>query len=146
MSSFANAIKAEISRVARKHIRSELTVVKKAAAQYRKRIADLNRQNQELNRRVASLERRQTQDDTPAATQNKSDEKIRFSPKMIAAHRRKLGLSAADYAKLAGVSSLTVYKWEQGKTKPRPRQLNDWSAIRHIGKREAKKRLQASGE
>lgn len=145
MSSFANAIKAEIGRVARKQIRAEMSVLKKASAQYRKRIAELNRQNKELGRRVALLESRQPKKATPEATETPAGQ-IRFSPKMLATHRKKLGLSAADYAKLAGVSSLTIYKWEQGKTRPRPRQLQEWASIRAMGKREAKRRLENTEE
>jgi DNA-binding transcriptional regulator YiaG len=37
----------------------------------------------------------------------------------LKAHRTRLGLSAKDYGKLLGVSSLTVYNWENGKSKPR---------------------------
>ena len=37
-------------------------------------------------------------------------------------HRTKLGLSASDYAKLVGVHPITIYSWEQGKTKPRKEQ------------------------
>jgi DNA-binding transcriptional regulator YiaG len=40
----------------------------------------------------------------------------RFSARSVEAQRRKTGLSAADYAKLVGVSTLTIYNWEQGKS------------------------------
>ena len=56
-------------------------------------------------------------------------------------HRKKLGLSAKDYGKLLGVSSLTIYNWEGGKSKPRRSQLPRIVAVRGIGKREAMQRL-----
>ena len=56
-------------------------------------------------------------------------------------HRKKLGLAAKDYGKLLGVSSLTIYNWEAGKSKPRRSQLPRIVAVRGIGKREALKRL-----
>jgi DNA-binding transcriptional regulator YiaG len=67
---------------------------------------------------------------------------VRFSGKSLKAHRAKLQLSAADYAALVGVSPLTIYNWEKGKTKPQAQQIKAWAAIRHLGKREAWKRLE----
>ena len=56
--------------------------------------------------------------------------------------RERLGFSAADYAKLVGVSELTIYNWEQGKTRPRKEQLAALVAVRGIGKREALVKLE----
>jgi DNA-binding transcriptional regulator YiaG len=65
----------------------------------------------------------------------------KFSPELIRAERERLELSAADYAELVGVSMLTIYSWEHGRTKPRAAQLEKWLATRGIGKREAWSRL-----
>jgi DNA-binding transcriptional regulator YiaG len=46
-------------------------------------------------------------------------------------------LSAADFSKLLGVSALSIYKWESGKTRPRQAQLAKIAAVRPMGKREA---------
>jgi transcriptional regulator with XRE-family HTH domain len=54
-----------------------------------------------------------------------------------------LGLSAKDFGKLIGVSSLTVYNWENGKSKPRRSQLPGIISVRGLGKREAIRRLEA---
>jgi transcriptional regulator with XRE-family HTH domain len=51
-------------------------------------------------------------------------------------------LSAADYGKLVGVSGLTVYHWEHGKSRPRKAQLASLAAVRGIGKREAMAKLE----
>ena len=51
-------------------------------------------------------------------------------------------MSAANYAKLVGVSPLTIYNWEQGKTRPRKEQLAALVAVRGIGKREALAKLE----
>ena len=61
----------------------------------------------------------------------------KFSPKILRDHRERLELSAADYAALVGVSPLTIYNWEKGKTTPRPSQLSSWIEMRGMGKREA---------
>jgi transcriptional regulator with XRE-family HTH domain len=51
-------------------------------------------------------------------------------------------LSAADYGELVGVSGLTIYNWEKGKTKPREAQLDKWLTVKGIGKRKAWRQLQ----
>jgi len=56
---------------------------------------------------------------------------------------RRLGLSAEDFGKLVGVTPLTIYHWEHGKSRPRPPQFARLVAVRGIGKREAQRRLEA---
>ena len=64
-------------------------------------------------------------------------ESVRFSARSVKAQRSRLGLSAADYGKLVGVSGLTIYNWEHDKSRPRQAQLAALVAVRGIGKREA---------
>ena len=66
----------------------------------------------------------------------------RFSAHGLKTHRERVGLSAADYSKLVGVTAQTVYSWEQGKSKPRDEQLAALVAVRDLGMREALKRLE----
>ena len=66
-----------------------------------------------------------------------------FSGAALKAHRERVGLSADNYARLLGVSGLSIYNWEQGKARPRKSSADAWTAIRRIGKREAAKRLAA---
>jgi DNA-binding transcriptional regulator YiaG len=62
---------------------------------------------------------------------------------MVRKLRAKLGLTQAEFAKLAGVSGLTVYKWEKsdGRINPRGRALAGLARVMRMGKREAKKAL-----
>jgi DNA-binding transcriptional regulator YiaG len=68
-------------------------------------------------------------------------EGIRFRADGLKSHRAKLGLSAKEYGRLVGVSGLTIYNWENGKTRPRSQQLANLATVRGMGKREAMKRL-----
>ena len=68
-------------------------------------------------------------------------ESVRFSARSVKVQRQRLGLSAADYGKLVGVSGLTVYNWEHEKARPRKAQLAGLVAVRGIGKREALTKL-----
>jgi DNA-binding transcriptional regulator YiaG len=80
----------------------------------------------------------------PVAQETSDDENggVRFSARSAKAQRRRTGLSAADYARLVGVSPLTIYNWEHGKSRPRKQQLAALVALRGIGKREALAKLQ----
>jgi DNA-binding transcriptional regulator YiaG len=64
-----------------------------------------------------------------------------FSPARVRRDRARLGLSAADYGELVGVSALTIYSWEKGRSVPRPQQLQAWLELRGVRKREAWERL-----
>jgi len=67
----------------------------------------------------------------------------RFSPVWVSHQREKLGLSAADFGRLVGVSGLSIYNWEKGKVRPRRKQVEALASLRGVGKREARMRLEA---
>ena len=54
-----------------------------------------------------------------------------------------LGLSAQAFGDLIGASGQSVYKWEEGKTRPRAKNLPAIAALRTMGKKEAAARLDA---
>jgi DNA-binding transcriptional regulator YiaG len=64
-----------------------------------------------------------------------------FSPQAIRAERKRLGLSAKHYADLMGVSMLSVYNWEKGRSFPREAQLERWKEVKGISRREAERRV-----
>lgn len=136
MNALANALKDEIRRLARKEIRVQTGKTSKAVAQYRREIARLKRQQRDQTKKLAMLETL-----LRAPSSDQSNGSARFSSKSVKAQRRRTGLSAADFAKLVGVSSLTIYNWESGKARPRQAQLSRLVALRGLGKREAKARL-----
>ena len=144
MADLAGALKEEIRRLARKEIKAETGATKQAVAQYRREIAKLKRQVAEQEKKIAFLEdreRKRLEEPEP----EKAAEGARFSARSVTAQRKRLGLSAADYAKLVGVSALTIYNWENGKSRPRKEQLAALVAVRGIGKREALRRLELLG-
>jgi DNA-binding transcriptional regulator YiaG len=144
MPNIAVALKAEIARVARKEIRSEVASLTKATTQYRKQVSALRKQIAMLE----AVQRRQARGGRPEvmAEEGEATGTHRFSPKGLANNRKRLGLSAAAMAQLLGCSALSVYKWESGKTRPRPKQIEAIAAIRTLGRKEAQTRLEASAQ
>lgn len=144
MPNIANVLKAEIARVAKKEVRTDTESLRKTVALYRHEIAALKKRLAQVEKDVKrSGRRRGSEVAAPVETQTQvGGRQLRFSATRFAAQRKKLGLSAADFAKLLGVSSLSVYKWESGKTRPRRAQLQAIAEARNLGKREALARLE----
>src|SRR5205085_11711444 len=143
----AALLKDEIARIARKEVRVQTEDVRKASAQYRSHIATLRRRIDDLERELKRARRGASRGNGAATEENGGDEggtPRRFSPARLASQRKKLGLSAADFAALLGVSGQSIYKWEHGEARPRARQLEAIAALRGVGKREAAARLEQS--
>lgn len=140
MPNLAALLKSEISRIARKEVRAQTQAFKKASAQYRADIAA-------LKRRIAGLEStlkklgRSTQPVRQAA-EAPTPQALRFRADGFATLRKKLDLSAAEMAKLLGVSAQSVYHWEGGKSRPRAAQLAAIAQVRKLGKRAVAARLE----
>jgi DNA-binding transcriptional regulator YiaG len=141
MTTLAIALKDEIRRLARKEIKAQTGKQTRAVAQYRREIARLKRQQREHEKKIALLEghaRRGPQAEAGVADPNSE---LRFSARSVRAQRQRVHLSAADYAKLVGVSPLTIYNWEHNKSRPRKEQFNALVSLRGLGKREAQAKL-----
>jgi DNA-binding transcriptional regulator YiaG len=140
MSNIASILKAEIVRLARREIRGELASLRKASTQHRSTIAALRREIGQIRNQLRSVGKAPRS--RAILTSDAQAVQRRFRPAGLAAHRKKLGLSAEDYGALVGVSGQSIYHWEAG-TRPRAAQLEALAAVRGIGKREADKRLAA---
>jgi DNA-binding transcriptional regulator YiaG len=139
MPNIASILKSEIARVARKEIRGETLQLKKAVSAYRSQIAALKRRAQALEQQLRGLRKGGGAKAAPAA-QADDDESMgsfRFSAKGLASHRKRLGLSAHECGILLGASGQSVYKWEDGKARPRAKHLPAIAALRTLGKKQA---------
>lgn len=140
MPNVASLLRAEITRLARKEVRSEVTALRKASAAHRRQIAALKREVTALQGKAKALAKqagRKVEVEEPAT-------KARFQAKGLRSMRAKLGLSAADLAELLGVSPQSVYNWEHGKSTPRQSQVEAIAALRPLGKKEARRRLEVA--
>ena len=143
MSTLAVALKDEIRRLARKEIKDQTGSTAQAVAQFRREIAKLKRASREYEKKIAFLESQERKRiGKSEAASGAIDDSTRFSARSVKAQRRRTGLSAADYAKLVGVSGLTIYNWENGKSRPRKEQLASVIAMRGLGKRQAQAKLE----
>jgi DNA-binding transcriptional regulator YiaG len=136
MPNIASILKAEISRVARKQIRSETLTLKKAISAYRSEIATLKRRAQALEQALRQVDRSSRNSGRPV--EHGIPEKTpRFSAKGLASHRRRLGLTVLEVGLLVGASGKSVYLWERGEARPRASHLAAIAALRSLGKKRA---------
>jgi len=145
MANIGTVLRDEIARLSRRTIRGEVGGTKKATAQHRRDIAALKRKVAQLERQVALLVRRTvSRPDPSAAAPAASGKRMRFVAKGLRSQRNRLGLSAAQFGQLAGVSAQSIYNWESGTAIPRAEQLARLAPLRGIGKREAEARLNST--
>ncbi len=143
MPNLGTVLKAEISRLARKEVRAEVETLRKASGTYRREIAELKRQVAQLERRLKQAAKTRPAAAASAPEGEDTGTRMRFSAKGLQSLRAKLGLSAADFGALAGVSGQSIYHWEQGKSVPRKSQLPKLASLRGLGKKEARARLES---
>ncbi len=140
MPNVANILKVEISRIARKEIRSEIDGLRSASNRYRSELAALKRQVSSLERELRRKSRA-NKHSVASASEDMAEVRHRFSAKGLASHRKRLGLSADALGKLIGVSGLSVYHWEGGKSRPRSQYLPAIAALRTLGRKQAQEVL-----
>lgn len=147
MPNIATVLKTEISRVARKEVRAETEGLKRAVAAQRSEIANLKRRALELERQLKALGKAAGRSvvKAPAAPIENDGyvDGLRFRAEGMASNRKRLGLSAAEFGLLVGATGQSVYSWEQGKSKPRAKNLAAIATLRGIGGRQVAKRLEA---
>lgn len=146
MASMIPALNEHIRKLARREAGAGQTIARKAVAQLRREMASLQRLVKGLSRHLSSLQKGSKHKSAADSEMDGLPPGSRFRADGLRTHRAKLGLSAKAYGQLIGVSGLTVYHWESGKSKPRRAQLAKIIAIRGLGRREAERRLAGSGK
>ena len=141
MSNVAKALKAEISRISRKEAKNATAPIaksnidlKKSVVDLKKRLAVLEKENKRL---LAGVKR-----EKPVSAPEQSEEvkKARITSTTIRSLRSRLGLTQAEFGKLAGVTTGAVYLWEnkEGPLNLREKTKAAILSMKGMGAREAK--------
>lgn len=126
----------EIRRLAKKEIKVAVIPLLKTVQEQKRAIAELKKQIADLEKRVPVKKAAAIM---PVID---DDKKVRLNAAGIVRLRTKLKLTQAEFAKLLGVSSHTVSVWEIGKVAPRASAKQAICAMRGVGKRVLKQRLE----
>lgn len=154
MTTFADSLKKEIARVARKELRDELAALRKTTLAQRSDIVALKKQIKALQSQVNRLGKaraepvRQASAVTAASVappRGKPGRKVVFTAERLKTQRARLGLTQEQMAQLLGVSSLSIWKWETGGAVPRASRVPQILQRLALGKREALALLTAQG-
>jgi len=145
MANLLSLLNERICRLARREIRGQTQKTRRLTAQHRRDLAALKRLVAALARTIAFLEKQERRRVASPPSLPQEAKGVRFSARSVRAQRARLGLSAKDFGRLVGVSALTIYSWESGKSRPRAKQLAGLAPIRRLGKREARQRLEMMG-
>ncbi|MBI2384684.1 MAG: hypothetical protein HYV14_01600 [Elusimicrobia bacterium] len=137
-------LKDEIQRLARRVSRQADAKLRKDVVFLKRKVAELTRSAEQLRRDNAKLlmdykERMAA----PAVASGKELEHAHLGPSLIRAQRARLGLSREAFGKLVGASAGAVLAWEGGRSKPRDKARAALIAVRKLGKREVRWRLEA---
>lgn len=152
MTTFAESLKKEIARVARKELRDEIGALRKTSLLQRTEIAALKKQLKALQSQVNRLGKVRPEPalaTLPAASaasvahpRGKPGRKVVFTAERLKTQRARLGLTQEQMARLLGVSSLSIWKWESGGAAPRASRVPKILQLLALGKREALARVQ----
>jgi DNA-binding XRE family transcriptional regulator len=140
MPNVASVLKEEIRRLARKEARMLTKPLKKALAAERKQMAALRKQfaslSQESRRAVRSASKSIAPADPGAiaAPSNWRKDTVRTTRKM-------LGVTQGQFAKLVGVSPISISFWETGRSTPRVKTQVRVMELRKLSKAEVLGRL-----
>jgi DNA-binding XRE family transcriptional regulator len=149
MPNFAQAVKAEIVRLSRKQVNASAGPLRSSLAEVKRAVADLKRKVALLeatSRRILALQKNIQEKQPPVPAEDLG--KRRITSRSVRALRKKLGLSQGDFGRLLGVTrqSVLVMEKKQGRLKLRPATFSKLLALKEIGKREARQRLQELGD
>lgn len=146
MPNVAKLLKEEIERLARKEIRKSTDALHKENLALRRTLAELKRRLDAVEKaeRKSTRVLKEVQPKTAAEETAAEALGARFSGKTIRNMRQKWNITQGELALLAGVSSQAVYQWErkEGRLRLRNSTLEALAALRPMGVREVRKRIE----
>ena len=151
MTTFAETLKKEIARIARKELREEITSLRKLSTTQRSDLSALKKEVKSLQSSLKKLEKLRAAPSssgsltkplpavkpTPDTPRGKPGRKVMFTAERLKAQRARLGFTQEQMGQLLGVSSLSIWKWESGGASPRAARVPEILGRIAMGKREA---------
>ena len=141
MGKIEQAVKMEITRLARKQIRAICDPLARDVRELKRKVSRLTKTVAALEKLGAEIEAhsmaKKAKLEVPAAEVKTA----RLSPRLVKKLRARLALTQAELASLVGVTGTAVTFWEQGKSRPQGRNREALIALRKLGKRDVQKLL-----
>ncbi len=139
MPSIARVLNAEIQRLARREAEA---LIAPLAARLRNLEQTVREQRQQIAALQKGLKKKPNKKSVePSIGDVPSEEQVRSTTKSMRTHRERLGLSQKELGALLGVSPLTIWNWETGKTVPRGKNRLAVAELRKWEKRAVQEKL-----
>lgn len=146
MPNIAKVLKEEIQRIAKREAKALVQPINKERIALKKQISALKKQVDRLDRDKRKLTKAVQKVEPKAVSSDAEGTRKKWvTAKGVRSMRKKLKLSQAEFAKLAGVSGQTVYQWERqdGKLQLRSKTYDAVMRMRQLsGSREAQRLLE----
>ena len=141
MPDIARGLKDEITRLAKKEVRTGVRPLTRQLRSLRKAVRGQNRQVLDLARVVskAAKDQEKIAAELPQGEEGKA---TRISPASIKRHRERLRLSQREMGLLLGVSVGSIVGWESGRSAPREKNRQAFAQLRGMGVRDVRERLE----
>jgi len=140
MAKLESIIKSEITRLAKREVRSTFRPLRKEVWGLRLKLSNLFKNFTILDR--LAKEASKSKSTEPKLEASAEEVKAsRLTPGRIAGLRKKLGISQRELGLLAGATTGAVLSWEKGKFKPQGEKKAALVALRKVRKRDVRKML-----
>jgi DNA-binding XRE family transcriptional regulator len=141
MSNLASALKSEVTRIARKEIRSQTEGLRKSLTATRSELKDVKQRLRVAEQALAARDNPARPAQPQDAAAEPPTRSPRFSRAWLLALRKRQGLTQTQLAQVIGVSALSVYNWESGRVRPRDSFIHAIAAVRSLSQDELAAKL-----
>ena len=137
----------EVSRLAKRALRSEIDSLKKQVQNLRQTVREQKKEIILLKKTSSQSLDIQSQSQIVVTSEDLEEGKdIRISPDSVKRHRERLRLTQRELAQLLNVSINTVSGWEAGRSSPRGINREMFAGVRTMGVREVQAMLEDNQE
>ncbi len=141
MGKVEGVFKSEVLRLSKREINKVWVPLRRDVRSIKRTVSELRETVFALEQFADKQRRQLAQERVQLTATPDTAKKSRFSPRLIRALRKRLGLSQRELATLSGVTVGAVYQWETGKSVPRADKKGVLVALRKLGRREARRLL-----
>ena len=133
--------RSEMVRLSKREMNRVWVPVKRDVRSLKRTVSQLRRAVLALEQFADRQRKQLAQEEAQLTALPDTVKKSRFSPRLIRALRKRLGLSQRELAILSGVTVGAVHQWETGKFIPKEEKKGVLVALRKLGRREARRLL-----
>ena len=142
MPNVAQVLREEITRLARKEVRTECDPLRKQVRTLRQTVKGQQETIAKLEKALGKMATLSTDTSASLYAPEEEETRARVTSASIKRHRNRLKLSQAELGTLLDVSTNTIVRWEAATSKPRVQHRAALIKMRDLGRRDVTKMLE----